>query len=486
MSNSFVIINKNKKRLLLALVFFFTISISFSEKSGTLDSLYDELAKVIIDTDKVRILLDISGTYYSEQNDLEAAIKYAKIANSLAQGMNLLKFLAETEFSLGAFNYYSHSYEQSLYHYYKALNSYRITENQIGISKSLNNLGTIFIKQGELDKAIKCFNESLKIKQNINDTLGITSTLINIGSIYYYKNQYDKAIEHYYSSLIIAESLGDSNLIAYNLNNIANIYKKQNQYTKALKLLFRSVSYLQNSKLKLGNTFTNIGLVYQSIGEYEKSKEYYSKSLVIKEKNNDQRGLAKLFNNLGIVSKNLNNSEEALDYFNKAHAIVKANKDDYTYGSVLLNLGNLYYSLSYYDKAFHYLKRSLNIANRINAKTIKQTIYKVLSDCYVETKDYKKAYYYKNLQCIIKDSILNNETSKRISELEAKYENERKEKEIELLSKDITLQDARIIQHESEVKRQKLLRNALIIGSFLVLFIILLLFYRITGKFLKK
>lgn len=88
--------------------------------------------------------------------------------------------------------------------------------------------------------------------------------------------------------------------------------------------------------------------------------------------------------------------------------------------------------------------------------------YDEMSRLYTAKNDYRKALEYYRLYAEIKDSLYSEESSKRIAEMQTKYETAKKEKEIELLTKDKAIQ---------ELERQRTVRNSLIGVSVLILFL---------------
>jgi serine phosphatase RsbU (regulator of sigma subunit) len=96
--------------------------------------------------------------------------------------------------------------------------------------------------------------------------------------------------------------------------------------------------------------------------------------------------------------------------------------------------------------------------------------YDGLHNCYLELKDYKLAHDYLTKYVEIKDSIFNDENSTQINELLAKFDSDKKEQEIKLLQKDKEM--------------SSWLRNSLIVGSVLLVFLAFSLYsrYRVKHK----
>jgi signal transduction histidine kinase len=123
------------------------------------------------------------------------------------------------------------------------------------------------------------------------------------------------------------------------------------------------------------------------------------------------------------------------------------------------------------------MNKSLAIAKEMGLKESVIDSYNQLADCYYENKDYKNAYDYLSLYQLSNDSLRNKEITDKSAELEAKYNNEKKENEIAILNKDKEVKDA-------ELKKQKQLKNSFITG--IVLLIILSIFilnnFRVRNK----
>jgi adenylate cyclase len=104
-------------------------------------------------------------------------------------------------------------------------------------------------------------------------------------------------------------------------------------------------------------------------------------------------------------------------------------------------------------------------------KTIElKNAYLGLSLSYAQLKDYKSAYEYDQLYSKVKDTLYNLDLDKKLASYQTNFDLYRKQQQVDLLQKDKKLQEA-------ELNRQKVAKNALIVG--LVLFsIIIFIIYR--------
>ncbi len=124
-------------------------------------------------------------------------------------------------------------YEQALDLHKRAF----VLAEEIGstnIHSSYNNMGTIYRAMFQLDKALECYQESLKHAEMIRHI-----AYANIGEVYFLKYELEKAQEHYLKSMKIAEeinSLGNLSLTFYSLILIS---LELNQIPQAQKYLER-------------------------------------------------------------------------------------------------------------------------------------------------------------------------------------------------------------------------------------------------------
>ena len=141
----------------------------------------------------------------------------------------------------------------------------------------------------------------------------------------------------------------------------------------------------------------------------------------------------------------------------------------------LNNIGLFYQSQSDFDNAIDYHLRSIEVAKEINAKSELVDAYMAIAETYGLKKNYQKAYEYQQLYSHERDNLLNEESSKQVAAMEAKYQNEKNEKEITILTNENEVK-------ELEMSKQKTQRNALVGGLLFILAVAFLLYNRYRVK----
>ena len=111
----------------------------------------------------------------------------------------------------------------------------------------------------------------------------------------------------------------------------------------------------------------------------------------------------------------------------------------------------------------------------IRANNELKDLYQQMAMAYERSSDYKNAFKYQFLFSDIKDTLYNIEADKKLGSLQFDFDLQKKQGEINLLTKDKAL-------NESQLKRQKLAKNAFAGGLLLVFMIAILIFRNYRAK----
>ncbi|MEK6616651.1 MAG: tetratricopeptide repeat protein [Bacteroidota bacterium] len=301
-----------------------------------------------------------------------------------------------------------------------------------GIATAYNNIGTINNYQGNYDTALENYFKALKIYEAVNDKYGMALSYNNIGIIYDEQGNYDKALENYFTALKIKKEIGDKKSIATSYANIGVVFDEQGKTDNAMENYLNAFKIYEaiGDKYCMALSYNNIGIIYNNQGRYELALKNYFKSLKIEEEIGDKQGIASSYNNIGIVYKNLKQSVLAMEYYNKA----------------------------------------LDVSKEIGSKEDIKESYQNFFEIYVQISDYKNAYEYYRLYSQIKDSIFDEEGNKHITEMQTKYETEKKDK---------TIQIQQLLIQKKEYQLYRLLAFAVLI---VIITILLMQQYRSRTK----
>jgi serine phosphatase RsbU (regulator of sigma subunit) len=314
-------------------------------------------------------------------------------------------------------------------------------------------------EKGNYADAILFTQKGLSIKIQLNDKKGIRIAYNNLGNVYSTMGDYKQGLHYFFKTLEIAEALNDKLGVSYAYDNIGTIFFHQNKPDIALVYYKKAVAIQESigDKVIAGSTYNSIGNIYQNKKQYKEALIYHLRDLKIKETANDKQGIAIASFGVGYDYLGLKNFEEALTHQLRSLTLCKEIGYKKGIADAAGGLGKLYEEKKDYPKALIYYEQMLALSSKLKFKEGSRDAYQHLASVYTRKKQFEKALHYIELYNEVKDTLLNKDNFKQLAELNTRYETDKKEKEILLLTKDQEL-NAKII------KQQQLVRWGLIGG----------------------
>lgn len=321
---------------------------------------------------------------------------------------------------------------------------------QFGIARGKFLFGLYEFGKGNFKEAKKLYYESIDVFNKIKDTASAIKVNYNIGVVNIYTGDYVKANESFFNVLKSYEDLKNEKGMSDCYTAIANTFGRMGNSKLELEYHLKSLKIKEklNDKYGIAACMINIGNVHGKKEEYDSALVYYFKGLKLSEEIQNQKWILNALGNIGAAYTQQGKTKEGLEYLLKCYQMAESIGDKHAIASTLNILGSSYITLKNYEKAKQYSEKALKIAIEIGSKLEIKQSYDNLATAYSELGDYKQAFNYHTLYANIKDSILNSETTNQLSELQAKYENDKQQKEIELLNKDNEIQAANINQQQ--------------------------------------
>jgi len=416
------------KKTLATLFLLATCSATLLAQTGV-EELQQEL-QTARGADRVEVLNRLARA--TQSNSPQDSIAYASEALELAQRVDDRKGEVAALNNLGIAHYHLAEYDEALDYYKSSLAlAEKLGDDEL-IANALNNIGVIHYMWGEHDRTVEYYSRVLEIRKRIGKNKGLASAHNNMGGIYYTAERYEESLRHYSEALDLYEEIEDERLIASTLNNIGLLYQKLERHDEALEDLERALEITARieDKSGLALSLNNIGVVYDSWGEHSKSLDHYRRALVVREEIGDRQGAA--------ISRQ--------------------------------HIGLAYAALGQFDRALDYLGDALESANELNIREIQRDTHLGFSETYERMGDFDRALASFKRYKEVHDSLFDEETGRRLAELQARYEVEKKDREIELLLKNQEI--------------QRTVRNAILAVSVLLLILAISLYigYRLKAR----
>lgn len=392
--------------LILVSAFVLLIANAFSQENTNpaVDSLKGSIELLAEDTTKVDALNDLSKSLMGVS--LTEAIQFAEQASNLAENLNYKKGKALALKNIGLGYYFQSDYLNVFEYWEGSLAIFKEIDDQAGVANLESNLGSIYFDQGDDAKAVEYFLRSIKAAESINDSTGIGRALIGLGNVYLNKEEtHEKAKEYLWRALPIFKQTKYNDGIGICELNLGNIYLNQSQFDSALLYLEHSLEVFDN-KVYVPSVLNAIGQLYREQGDYTKSIEYLEKSITRARELNLKMDVAQALVGIAETYQKNGDLNKAMEAYEEAETTSK-------------------------DIGLNY---ELKNAYQGMAKTSAQL------------GDYNSAFKYFELYDMIKDTLYSLETDDKIKGMQFTYQIEKKQTEVDLLTKDKKLQDLQIEQ----------------------------------------
>mgnify|MGYP000944225825 CR=1 FL=1 len=295
---------------------------------------------------------------------------------------------------------------------------------------SIGNKGVDFVEIGDYDNALKNYNSALKIAQQINYKKGCARYYSNIGIANMYRGNYPEALKNHLSALKINEEIGNKKGISVCYNNIGYVYDSQGNYPDAFKNYHTSLKFSQEigDKEQTISCLNNIAIVHIEQNNLSEASKYLFEALKIAQEMKEKALIASCYNNIGILYSDQENYQESLKYHLLSLEIEKELGDKKDISASYLNIGSLYTdNLNNAKEGKKWFQKGLVLAKEIGSKPEIKTAYKNLAQTNRVLGFYKDAFTNYELYIIYRDSILNEENTKKTIETQMQYEFDKKE-----------------------------------------------------------
>jgi tetratricopeptide (TPR) repeat protein len=201
------------------------------------------------DADRAQLLSDLGDVYVNEDQLPEAEHMYLKafaIYEKLADKKDMALLLR----NLGAVYSLQRRDEEALSVLRKALKVAK-TEDQLGgtfVGQTLNTLGMVYFRQGDVNKAEDFFNQAVRTLPNAESLNRRADLLNNLGAVYHAKHQFEKAEQYLNGALKVTEGQVGPNHpdLTFTLAALALLYVDMRQYTNAEQQYLRAINILSD------------------------------------------------------------------------------------------------------------------------------------------------------------------------------------------------------------------------------------------------
>ncbi|HEC44377.1 MAG TPA: tetratricopeptide repeat protein [Bacteroides sp.] len=288
--------------------------------------------------------------------------------------------------------------------------------------EALMELTEMFLRRN-LQQSVEYGEEAVKVARETGSLRLESWALTTLGAAHYYSGNYDRALEKWmdcvdvikmqeFQAVDSTKKEGLTDQRATLLNNIGVVYKTMGEYDKAIEYYQENLKIQEaaGNLIKMAWARTNIANVYFAFEiDFELALEYYQVSLDLFLTHNEEKpedvlgimGLAQTYMNMGIVYKELDSIDNALDNFSTALQYFENLDNSAGIAATQRNLGSVYMEEGNFREALEAVQASLDYYHEIGQLKEEAEDLKNLGKIHYHMQNYSQALEYMNQSLVI-------------------------------------------------------------------------------------
>lgn len=324
-----------------------------------IDSIKQVLMSTTSDSIKYRGYADLSWYYADTRTKLDSSRLYADSIKLLALDLNDEKGLVLSHFYYGLADRFEGKFHEGIQHMQKSVDYHKKRGDSTKVGIILFQIATMHENLGNYVESLAAYQRVLAIHMERRNEFKptIANVLLAMGHVQRNIDKH-KAIKTYEEALKIWDELGDKEGQSMTLEGIGNAYEEMKKYAEAERYLLKALEIVKGEKRNYGiaTVLENLGTLYGRMGNYKKALEHHLESLNIRESLPSRRNLALSLNKVGSTYLNLEKKELAKSYLHKSLVISKEIKNGALLRENYKALTNFYESINNKNEAFEYQK----------------------------------------------------------------------------------------------------------------------------------
>ncbi len=424
---------------------------------------------------KARSLNCLASSFMSSQT--EAAIDSFLVVEKFFLEIGDREGLALTFQRLGETYANQNIADSSLYYLDKSLRLYQSLGNKPKVAFLYYTISLTQRSMAMYGDALESNLQALSIARETNDSTLVLECLLANGFIYMLAKDYPSALKIQYEGLSLARAIKDSSYIATVYSDLGNTNMRSGKldaafenFSMALRIRKRLnlTTYLSSNLLYLSNI-----LVKQ--GKYGRAISYCLESLEYAKLLKDGRFLLDSYSDLANTYLLSGDGKNALTYFDSLWIVSTEYKDLFRQSLALQGMADVYAHQDQQLLAQATLQKAIHYTDSSDYRNL-EGIYERLAKSYYATGEFKQAYLSSLQYKRFGDSVSVLEKAAKIASLTNQLEFQNKKALLK------ARQDKKLSEQQAEIRRQKLMRNIIIVGLIIAFIWVIIFFKRFREK----
>lgn len=301
-------------------------------------------------------------------------------------------------------------------------------DNKYIHATSLNHLGGVLFRRGDMSQSLICLERALEIWSDIKNTNGQINSLINIGSMQTVLGQFDGSIVSLNSAYKIYSEHSKNPLTGgLILSSLARSHYKNDDNMLAIEVSLDALILARESHDTplTGDVLLNLGTYYLDSGFFTKAEEYLSEATSIYNISKNRSGEMSSLDSLGMLRHKQGDIKGAQALYRASLKLANELSEPQGELDSRLHLAEVELALGNLAEADVQVSRSLQLAVESESPKEEAEAHRLLAELAQRQGDYRRAFEHSQEHMRVKDALFNTERDRQTRNLSIQFEVER-------------------------------------------------------------
>ncbi len=332
------------------------------------------------DTDNEQITAKVRyyNTKYNEYQrvNINIAQTYIDSIQTLSKKENYVKGIGIATLDKGLLENIKGNFNLAINKNEKALSIFNELKEDTLIAKSLAALGVNYWQKGEIVKSLDFLFKALKINETLDLKSAQAANYNQISMVYQSQNKIPLAEEFANKSMKIIQNLTPELSHISTFHNLANIYGMQGKYKDALRLDSIGLIYCEqlNAEFNKSMFYDNMANCLYYANDWTNAINYHLKAISIDSSFGNNKQLGDTYCNMGAIYEEQKNYDKALECYNKSIELCRVSGYKIGIKNGLQQLSKLFYKTNNTTAAYHLLQESMIVKDSMINESSEQKI----------------------------------------------------------------------------------------------------------------
>lgn len=332
------------------------------------------------DTDNEQITAKVRyyNTKYNEYQrvNINIAQTYIDSIQTLSKKENYVKGMGIATLDKGLLENIKGNFNLAINKNEKALSIFNELKEDTLIAKSLAALGVNYWQKGEIVKSLDFLFKALKINETLDLKSAQAANYNQISMVYQSQNKIPLAEEFANKSMKIIQNLTPELSHISTFHNLANIYGMQGKYKEALRLDSIGLIYCEqlNAEFNKSMFYDNMANCLYYANDWTNAIDYHLKAISIDSSFGNNKQLGDTYCNMGAIYEEQKNYDKALECYNKSIELCRVSGYKIGIKNGLQQLSKLFYKTNNTTAAYHLLQESMIVKDSMINESSEQKI----------------------------------------------------------------------------------------------------------------